>query len=159
MNITPNQYSYSSLSGRLACGPQSGMHLHLSHRLFKMELTMPSPERRRFSRVNFHSRAVLSQGEQKWNCELVDVSLKGLLINREVNQDFKADTPLSACINLGEDEQIHMQLILARSSDQQQGFTCTSIDVESIRHLRRLIELNLGDPEAAEREITEMILA
>jgi len=124
-----------------------------------MELTMPSPERRRFSRVNFHSRVVLSQGEQQWDCELIDVSLKGLLINRETNHGFQTDTPLSGCITLGEDEKIHMQLTLARSSDQQQGFTCTSIDVESIRHLRRLIELNLGDPEAAEREITEMILA
>jgi len=120
---------------------------------------MPSPERRHFSRVNFHSRVILSQGEQQWDCELVDISLKGLLINREENQHFHADSPFSARINLGEDEHIDMQLTLARSSDQQQGFTCTSIDVESIRHLRRLIELNLGDPEAAEREITEMILA
>lgn len=120
---------------------------------------MTAPERRRFSRVNFNSRVELSQGEQQWDCELVDVSLKGLLINREAHHQFEENTPLSACINLGEDEQIHMQLTPARSSDQQQGFTCLSIDVESIRHLRRLIELNLGDPEAAEREITEMILA
>lgn len=119
---------------------------------------MPAPERRRFSRVNFHSRVQLSQGEQHWDCELLDVSLKGLLIKREATQDFQTESPFSACINLGEDEQIHMQLTLARSGEQQ-GFTCTSIDVESIRHLRRLIELNLGDPEAAEREITEMILA
>jgi hypothetical protein len=34
---------------------------------------------------------------------------------------------------------------------------CRSIDIESITHLRRLIEVNLGDPAASERELKALI--
>ena len=41
--------------------------------------------------------------------------------------------------------------------DDKIGLTCINIDVESIAHLRRLVELNLGVPDAAERELHELI--
>ena len=124
-----------------------------------MESTMTASERRRFSRVSFHTSAHISQGDNQWDCQLLDISLKGLLIERDGAHDFNDTEPVSAVIALGDDERICMQLQLARSEKHQMGFICQSIDVESIRHLRRLIELNSGDPEAAERELTEMILA
>jgi hypothetical protein len=39
------------------------------------------------------------------------------------------------------------------------GVLCRSIDLESITHLRRLIEVNLGDPAASERELKALIAA
>ena len=34
------------------------------------------------------------------------------------------------------------------------GLHCEHIDIDSVTHLRRLIELNLGDPELLERELS-----
>jgi hypothetical protein len=39
------------------------------------------------------------------------------------------------------------------------GVLCRSIDLESITHLRRLIEVNLGDPAASDRELKALIAA
>lgn len=123
-----------------------------------MEL-MTEPERRRFSRVNFHTRAQLSQGDSVCEVKLQDISLKGLLVDKTDQMTPDPQTPISVTIALGEDEAIALQAHLARSDNNQWGLTFSDIDVGSMGHLRRLIELNLGDPEAAERELTEMILA
>ena len=37
------------------------------------------------------------------------------------------------------------------------GLCCTSIDLDSITHLRRLVELNAGDPAILERELTALL--
>jgi hypothetical protein len=36
------------------------------------------------------------------------------------------------------------------------GLHCRHIDIESLAHLRRLIELNLGDPALLERELAAL---
>lgn len=48
---------------------------------------------------------------------------------------------------------------LAHVEDGRVGVLCRSIDIESITHLRRLIEVNLGDPAASERELKALIAA
>lgn len=37
------------------------------------------------------------------------------------------------------------------------GFQCVSIDLESATELRRLLELNLGDPALLERDIQALL--
>ena len=37
------------------------------------------------------------------------------------------------------------------------GMRCTSIDLESVGHLRRMVELNLGDEELLHRELAALI--
>lgn len=46
---------------------------------------------------------------------------------------------------------------LAHVEGRHAGVICRSIDLESITHLRRLIEVNLGDPSASERELKALI--
>ncbi len=48
---------------------------------------------------------------------------------------------------------------LAHVEGHHAGVLCRSIDLESITHLRRLIEVNLGDPAASERELKALIAA
>ena len=40
---------------------------------------------------------------------------------------------------------------------QHIGLRCDSIDLDSITHLRRLVELNSGDPSMLEREISALV--
>ncbi len=48
---------------------------------------------------------------------------------------------------------IVMEGAVAHRGDGRVGLRCTSIDMDSMIHLRRLMELNLGDPGLLEREL------
>jgi hypothetical protein len=39
------------------------------------------------------------------------------------------------------------------------GLRCDRLDVDSMSHLRRLVELNLGDPALLERDLQSLIAA
>lgn len=52
-----------------------------------------------------------------------------------------------------------MEISLAWARDGLLGFECQHIDLDSISHLRRLVELNLGDEELLERELALLVSA
>ncbi|EJN29291.1 PilZ domain-containing protein [Pseudomonas sp. GM78] len=114
-------------------------------------------ERRRFKRIAFDARTELGQGAFIWPVKLIDLSLKGLLIERpepwlgNPQQDFFVD------IHLSEDIDIEMDVQLTHQDHGQLGFVCRHISLESIERLRRLIEFNLGDPQELERELGALI--
>ncbi|WP_137804308.1 PilZ domain-containing protein [Pseudomonas sp. G(2018)] len=114
-------------------------------------------DRRRFKRIAFDAKTELSQGEFIWPVKLIDLSLKGLLIERpepwlgDPRHDFFVD------IHLSEDIDIEMDVQLTHEDHGQLGFVCRHISLESIERLRRLIELNLADPQELERELGALI--
>jgi len=113
--------------------------------------------RRRFKRFAFDARTELSQGQYIWPVKLIDLSLKGLLIERpepwlgDREQDFHVD------IHLSDDVEIEMDVQLRHEDHGQLGFVCRHISLESIQRLRRLIELNLADEAELERELGALI--
>lgn len=115
-------------------------------------------ERRRYTRINFDCDASITQGDTSYEVHLVDVSLNGALIETPENYALNAHTPVDLIIELTDEVVITMHTTLAHSSDEVLGFHCESIDMESMTHLRRLIELNMEDPEASERVMDELIL-
>ncbi|MCM2461299.1 PilZ domain-containing protein [Pseudomonas sp. CG7] len=114
-------------------------------------------ERRRFVRGEFHARTELSQGPFIWPVELLELSLKGLLITTPEPWLGAPDQPFMADIHLSPDAEIKMEVRLAHDDHGHLGFVCEHIDLASIAHLRRLIELNLGDPKELERELKALI--
>ena len=116
-------------------------------------------ERRKFSRILFDAHVELAQGEFHWRATLLDISLKGLLIQQTLpGAVIKAD-PILVKILLSDNTSIAMSVVVAHQHHNQTGLMCTSIDIDSVSHLRRLIELNLGDATEAERELSELIIA
>ncbi|MCW1248394.1 PilZ domain-containing protein [Pseudomonas sp. SAICEU22] len=114
-------------------------------------------ERRRFVRVEFHARTELSQGPFIWPVELLDLSLKGLLITKPQPWLGAPDQPFMADIHLSPDAEIKMEVRLAHDDHNHLGFVCEHIDLDSIKHLRRLVELNLGDQDELQRELAALI--
>jgi hypothetical protein len=114
-------------------------------------------DRRRFKRIAFDARTELSQGPNRWSVQLLDLSLKGLLIQRPEPWRGDASQSFAADIHLGNNADVRMEVQLAHDDHGQLGFVCVHIDLASIEHLRRLIELNLGDPEELERELGALI--
>lgn len=114
-------------------------------------------DRRRFSRVVFHGDATLSVADGEQAVDVLDVSLKGALIRLRGDHRVVAGMPGVLNLPLSDSEQIHMQVVVAHDLDGCHGLLCQDIDLDSVTHLRRLIELNLGDAELAERELGQLL--
>jgi hypothetical protein len=114
-------------------------------------------DRRRFRRIAFDARTELGQNGQVWTVQLVDLSLKGLLVHKP--QPWLGDSaqPFEVDIHLDENIEVKMQVRLTHDDHGQLGFVCEHIDLDSISHLRRLIELNLGDQAELERELGALL--
>ncbi|MDN3637392.1 PilZ domain-containing protein [Simiduia curdlanivorans] len=113
-------------------------------------------ERRRFVRVSFQEPVLLSQNGNTWSCELIDISLKGALLQPPVDCTPIADDALTLTLALDDNNAIQMIGSLVHQQDEQLGLYCERIDIDSMAHLRKLIELNTGDPSAAEREFKRL---
>lgn len=120
-------------------------------------MTQPHTERRRFKRIAFDAKTELRQGTERWPVKLLDLSLKGLLIEKPSPWQGDADKPFNVDVKLGPQEDVVMEVKLAHDDHGQLGFVCTHVGLDSISHLRRLIELNLGDPQELERELGALL--
>lgn len=97
---------------------------------------------------------------------MIDISLKGVLLQLPDGAAPQPGAPCLVKLPLGDapegsDDAIAIAMAgeLAHVEGHQAGVLCRSIDLESITHLRRLIEVNLGDPAASERELKALIAA
>jgi hypothetical protein len=110
-------------------------------------------ERRQFSRILFDAWAELRQGDKSWQATVVDLSLNGLLVGEPMDWDIDETKSLVAAIRLDASATIQMTVLWRHYRDGQIGFECDHIDIDSISNLRRLVELNLGDPALLERQL------
>ncbi|MCZ4337517.1 PilZ domain-containing protein [Shewanella colwelliana] len=110
-------------------------------------------ERRQFSRILFDANATLTQQGNVWPTIIHDLSLNGVLL--EQPQGFSVtDDPIALSFTLGDSEiVVSMETKLVYQKEGQLGLECLHIDVDSISHLRRMLELNLGDASLLDREL------
>ena len=113
-------------------------------------------ERRRFQRIAFDAPTVLVQGGRSWPAVLHDLSLKGLMVETPAGWNADPDQPFEAQIQLGDEARVKMEVLLTRTQAGYLGFVCHHIDLDSISHLRRLVELNLGDEALLARELAAL---
>jgi len=113
-------------------------------------------QQRQFSRIPFEVPVTLQTEQQSWETDLIDISLHGALI--KTPQIFEADQEqlYQLAIHLEGGLDICMDVLIAHHENEGVGLHCKNIDADSIAHLRRLIELNLGNPELLERELSAL---
>ena len=114
-------------------------------------------ERRHFWRSVFHSPVRFSVGGDKLQAQLLDVSLKGALL--EIAEPWNGQTGAKGMLqfDLGEGVSIAMQTSVTYAKGQHLGLHCDSIDLDSITHLRRLVELNAGDAGILDRDLANLV--
>lgn len=118
-----------------------------------------SLDKRRYHRIFYDTQAQLSCDESALPCRIVDLSLKGCLLRFENPWQGDLEKIYTLTFSLSEDCAISMAISISHIVDDTAGFKCEHIDIDSITHLRRLVELNLGDSELLERDLlalTEM---
>ncbi|MCL7461927.1 PilZ domain-containing protein [Pseudomonas sp. NW5] len=114
-------------------------------------------ERRRFQRIPFVTEAELQQGQQQWLVELHDLSLRGVLVSRPADWSAQPEARCRVRIPLGVDAEVVMTVSLAHQEADWLGFHCDEIDLDSITHLRRLLELNIGSSSLLERDLAALL--
>lgn len=115
---------------------------------------MSHAEGRRFSRFPFVARARLQGRYRAWDSTLIDISLKGALVTLPAGATLQVGDPLRLDLSVDDGAfTIRMSGEVAHLGGGHVGLRCQHIDLESIAHLRRLVELNLGDPARLDREL------
>ena len=110
-------------------------------------------EKRQFTRVPFVTQVKLSQNQQLWLGHVVDISLKGILINSATPFTFDEKQAVIAEISFDNEISMRVKVKQAHSNRQFYGFKFLEMDVDGMTHLRNIIMLNLGDDAACEREL------
>lgn len=116
-------------------------------------------EHRHTHRVDFDSLVEFETSECNYICELVDISLQGALIAACSGATPDADTPCKITIKLDDagESKIIMKGRIARKIENRVGIHCDSIDIDSMTHLRRLVEYNLGDVNLVNRDFETLV--
>jgi len=125
--------------------------------IITMNTDTPLKDKRRFSRIEFDTDVLLINDKGQWKSKLIDISLKGLLVT--VPQIWEAaigDHFITELFTDNEDTVIRMEVLVTHIGERRVGFKCKHIDLDSISHLRRLLELNIGDVNIINRELSEL---
>lgn len=117
-------------------------------------------ERRHFVRVHFDTPALLTTATSAFSVHVLDLSLKGALISAVAHPELEAGALCQLTVPLADTEaHIAMSAEIAHTRGTHIGLLCRIIDLDSVTHLRRLIELQLGDPALLERDLAELSYA
>lgn len=114
-------------------------------------------EKRHFQRIFYHAEAQLLGEGIDVSCKILDISLKGCLLELAEPCTATAETPFTLNLNLSDELHISMPLVFTHGSGKQIGCKCEQIDIDSMTNLRRLVELNLGDMEMLNRDLSALI--
>jgi len=119
-------------------------------------MNAPTPDQRTFTRIDFDAQASISSAEKSWNTDLLDISLKGALVEKPQDWEAEINAPFTLDVNLSDDTRIQMEVTVSHVENNHVGFRCHHIDLESITHLRRIVELNTGNEDLLHRELSAL---
>lgn len=113
--------------------------------------------RRQFTRILFSIKAELMVEDKVYPVSIHDISLNGALVTALVS-----DQPLKGkfgtlTFSLSDNEsKVIMHIAVVHEKDDETGLQCNAIDIDSVTHLRRLVELNLGDCAQLDKELSQL---
>lgn len=114
-------------------------------------------ERRRFSRIVYRTQATLTQGMNAIDASICDLSLHGLLVSSDQSATLDVSEQVNVEFSLpGSDVTIQLVGNIVGINNNMIRLKIDHIDIESIGHLKRLIELNVGDDELLHRDIEHL---
>ncbi|WP_037354595.1 PilZ domain-containing protein [Salinivibrio socompensis] len=106
----------------------------------------------------YRAPAILKQGELEWHAQVLDLSLKGVLLSRPEN--WQADPEYNAFLLVfylhDSDVELDMDCILVNNCKNYLHLYIDHIDIDSVSHLKRLVELNVGNDELLHRELAQL---
>jgi hypothetical protein len=115
-------------------------------------------EKRRFSRIEFEEKCVVERGNDFVEGRLLNVSLKGALIEFDGEIGFQSGGGCRLSFNLGNpDFYLEFMVEVVHCSDSLAGVRFVETDLNTMIHLRNLLEARTGDPLLVQRELDFLV--
>lgn len=114
-------------------------------------------ERRQFLRSVFHAPVRLGLAGHDSQAYLHDISLKGALVEVSASWGGRVGDTCLLRLALAPDSVIQMETEVAHVEGRHVGLRCTHIDLDSMTHLRQLVERNADDPALLERDLALLV--
>ncbi|OIQ65642.1 cyclic diguanosine monophosphate-binding protein [mine drainage metagenome] len=119
--------------------------------------TTPTEGHRLFSRVPFSAAVTLHLPDRTLEVTLLDLALKGALVQTQTPQALALQVACRLLLPLaGTGEVIKMTGHVAHLAHCRVGISCDHIELASLTLLRRLLELNTGDADLMDRELSQL---
>lgn len=112
---------------------------------------------RRFLRSVFQAPARLTLAGYMREVQVLDVSLKGALVDMGAVLPCPVGTRGRLRLQLSPTTFIAMDVGVTRVQGSRLGLQCLHIDLDSVTHLRQLIERNSQDPTLLARELSVLV--
>jgi hypothetical protein len=120
-------------------------------------MTKPIQNLRHYSRIPFDADVSLHLDDRVLTVHLVDIALKGALVETSSPQSLVLHEKCRLVLTLTQGgDAITMVGHIAHLEGLHIGIECVGIDISSLTLLRRLIELNTGDSDRINRELSNM---
>lgn len=112
---------------------------------------------RKYSRIPFDTEARLELSGRFLSARILDISMKGVLLELPENEDIPMGSLFNLTIPLlDEASSIHMRAVLRHREEGHIGCEWVGIDIDSITSLHRMLELNIADNTVLERELHQL---
>ena len=113
--------------------------------------------RRHFTRILFSIKATLEVEEETYPVSIHDISLNGALVSSpDCSHSLQGKLGILSFLLSDNESEVVMHIAIVHQEDEEIGLRCNAIDIDSISHLRRLVELNLGDESQLNKELSQL---
>ena len=112
--------------------------------------------RRQFTRILFDLNATLTLGEERFAVSILDISLNGALVTHpDTSQSLLKQLGILT-FDLNEGATVEMHIVVIHTTTNEIGLRCNAMGIDSMMHLRRMVELNLGDDAQLHKELSQL---
>ena len=116
---------------------------------------MDVTEQRHFQRVPFTTKSIIEIGGKRHEAELVDICLKGALLKLSEPPECRQGDPCAVSVVLNNSNiVVQFEAKVAHLREQFVGVKLLKIDIDSMIHLRNLVELNTANPDQVRKELS-----
>ena len=113
--------------------------------------------RRQYIRILFSIKATLPVEEHDYTVSIQHLSLNGTLATKPESERSLKGNLGTLPFHLNDNKSfVEIHIAVVHDSEDEIWLQCNAIDIESVTHLRRLVELNLGDDEQLNKELSQL---
>jgi len=113
--------------------------------------------RRQFTRILFSIKAELAVEDNSYPVSIHDISLNGALVTATGSEHPLKGKLGTLTFFLSDNiSEVIMHVAIVHEQHDETGLQCNAIDIDSVTHLRRLVELNLGDNDQLNKELSQL---
>ena len=113
--------------------------------------------RQQFTRILFSINADIQIEEKTYSVSIHDISLNGALVTAiDSEHSLKGKRGILHFLLSDNESVVAMNVTVVHEKENETGLQCNVIDIDSVTHLRRLIELNLGNNQQLKKELSQL---